>query len=72
MADEKPHVEPTCAQCKCRDCNPITRMAERVDAWTSARSLLQSLKYDADVVGPTPMEVGTLASWLYEGSEDGN
>jgi hypothetical protein len=68
MAEEK-HVEKTCSDCKCRDCNPITRMAERVDAWTSARSLLVTLKYDNDVAGPTPMEVGTLASWLYEGAE---
>jgi hypothetical protein len=69
MAEER-HVEKTCNDCKCRNCNPITAMAERVDAWTSARALLTSLKYDADIAGPTPMEVGTLAQWLYEGNDE--
>ena len=45
----------------------ITRMAERVDAWKSACSLLKELKYGADL-GPSPYQVGELACWLYEGS----
>lgn len=63
------HEDRTHHNCKCRQCNPITQMMERVDAWKAASSLLASLQYDDDVKGATPMEVGTLASWLYEGSE---
>ncbi len=63
------HVEKTHHNCQCRQCNPITQMMERIDAWKAAQSLLASLKYEEDVAGATAMEVGTLASWLYEGSE---
>lgn len=66
------HVEKTCADCKCRNCNPITAMAERLDAWTSAKNLLKGLEYEDDVKGPAPHEVLLLANWLYEGSGDGD
>lgn len=69
MAVEE-HIEKTHHNCNCRQCNPITQMMERIDAWKAAQSLLGSLTWDDDVKGPSPMEVGTLASWLYEGSED--
>lgn len=69
MAVEE-HVEKSHHNCKCRDCSPIPRMMERMDAWKAAKSMLDELQYDDDVKGPSPMEVGTLASWLYEGSDD--
>lgn len=69
MAVEE-HIEKTHHNCNCRQCNPITQMMERIDAWKAAKSMLDTLQYDDDVKGCSPMEVGTLASWLYEGSED--
>lgn len=70
MADG--HVEKTHHDCKCRECNTITAMAERVDAWKTSHSLLKELKYEDDVAGPAPHEVLLLANWLYEGSGDGD
>lgn len=42
----------------------LTLMAERVDAWKSAKSLLDSLDRQL-----SPIEVHSLAAWLYEGTE---
>lgn len=68
MAVAEEHEDKTHHNCKCRECNSITRMLERVDAWKAAEALLKGLEWDDDTKGPSPMEVGTLASWLYEGS----
>jgi hypothetical protein len=61
---EKSHHE-----CKCRNCDPITAMAERVDAYQAARSLIKELPVAEDMV-PTPSEVLVLANWLYYGPDD--
>jgi hypothetical protein len=66
---EKRHEDKTCSDCRCRNCSPITAMAERVDAYKAAQSLLKGMEWPEDA-GPTPHEVLVLANWLYEGSGD--
>lgn len=52
--------------CRCRECDPITAMAERVDAWKAARALLTEKEWSSeDAV--TPYSVGNLANWLLYG-----
>jgi hypothetical protein len=66
------HVEKTCADCKCRNCNPITAMAERLDAWKSAESLLFGRQWGEgdEVIHVAPQEVAMLATWLLYGPGD--
>lgn len=70
MADG--HVDKTHHDCHCRACDPITVLADRVDAWKTAHSLLKEMKYDEDMSGPAPHEVLLLANWLYEGNGEGD
>jgi hypothetical protein len=64
------HIEKTCADCKCRNCDPITSMAERLDAYVSAQNLIKNIPRPED--DPiSAHEVLVLANWLYYGSEDG-
>lgn len=65
------HVEKTCNDCKCRDCSPITAMAERLDAYKAATSLLKDLNLP-EGENFTPHEVLLLANWLYFGAETEN
>lgn len=69
MADREP--EKTCKDCRCRLCDPITAMAERVDAFVSARNLIKEIpRQDDDPI--TAHEVLVVANWLYEGSGNGD
>lgn len=61
--------EKTCADCKCRDCNAITQMAERVDAYTEAKSLLTGVNW-SEGNDPDPHELLLLANWFYYGEGD--
>lgn len=63
--------EKTCADCKCRNCSPITAMSERLDAYKAAQSLLREIEYPEDCK-PTPHEHIVLANWLYYGGGDGD
>jgi hypothetical protein len=64
----------------CRDCNPTHAMAERMDAWKSADSLLMKdssgnrRKWGAgdEEVIITPTEVLLLANWLLYGPDEGD
>lgn len=62
-------VEKTCADCKCRTCNPITAMSERLDAFHAAKNLLKDIRLPEDMY-VTPQEILILANWLYSGSDD--
>jgi len=64
--EQKTHHE-----CKCRECNPMTAMAERVDAWKCANSLLREGDWAEDDK-PSVRETAQLADWLLYGpsSED--
>lgn len=55
--------------CPCRQCSPITAMAERLDAYRAAMSLVKELPMPDDMA-PTPSEVLVLANWLYYGPDD--
>lgn len=55
-----------CARCTCRNCSPIKQMAERVDAYSAAKSLLGSIEWE-EGNGPTPHEHILLANWLMYG-----
>lgn len=76
MADEddvlskiREHEEPkTHHLCKCRECSPLTAMAERVDAFASARSLLAGGKWAEDDQ-PSVREHMVLADWLLYGPD---
>lgn len=61
--------EKTCADCKCRNCSPITAMAERMDAWHAARNLLNDQRWAEDY-GIVPADVVSIADWLLTGGED--
>lgn len=63
--------EKTCNDCKCRDCNPITAMLERVDAYKSAQSMLREMQMPEDAY-VTPHEILVLANWLFYGGGDGD
>lgn len=69
MPEEHRPVEKTCSDCKCRNCSPITAMAERLDAYKAAQSLLKEGDWPEDAQ-PMPREVIILANWLYYGSDD--
>jgi hypothetical protein len=64
--------EKTHHDCNCRECNPITAMAERVDAWKTAESLLFSRAWgegdDTIVIGPE--NVHAVANWLLYGPQE--
>jgi hypothetical protein len=75
------HGEKTHHECKCSDCNKITAMAERLDAWKAAESLLlrdgegRPRKWGGEgddelVVGPD--NVLLLSNWLLYGPEEDN
>lgn len=71
MADEQHEPPRTHHNCGCRDCSPIPAMLERMDAWKAAAAMLRDgIVWDEETKGPSPMEVGSLAAWLYEGSDD--
>ncbi|MGW0682931.1 hypothetical protein ACWD2L_06155 [Streptomyces sp. NPDC002754] len=56
-------------ECRCRDCDPITAMAERVDAWKASVALLAERQWPED--DPvTPDTVAGLANWLLYGPRD--
>ena len=69
MADEKNEHAKTHHECKCRDCDPMTAMAERVDAWKCAQSLLKEGKWADDDL-PSVRETMVLADWLMYGPGD--
>ena len=61
------HEQPkTHHECKCRECDPITSMAERADAFKTAQSLLSSQKWAEDDQ-PSVRETMMLADWLLYG-----
>jgi len=64
MAEQEKACGAPCGQC--RNCNPITSMAERVDAYKSAQAMLKDIQWPEDA-GPTPHETLVLANWLYYG-----
>lgn len=70
MADSNDGTEKSHHLCKCRECNPITAMAERVDAWGCAYSLLAKGDWHEDDK-PSVREVMLLADWLLYGPTDG-
>lgn len=63
------HKEKTHHECRCRDCDPVVAMAERLDAYKAAQSLIRELPMPEDMF-PTPSEVLVLANWLYYGPDD--
>lgn len=72
MADNEERPAPkTHHECGCRDCNPITAMAERVDAWKCAYSLLAEGNWHEDDQ-PSVRETMLLADWLLYGPSDGD
>lgn len=58
--------EKTHHDCRCRECDPMSAMAERVDAWKAANALLNERTW-ADESAVTPDTVGDLANWLFYG-----
>lgn len=62
---------PTHHNCKCRQCNPITAMAERVDAFLSSLSLLSKGSWAEDDQ-PSVRETMMLADWLLYGPAEDN
>lgn len=69
MADRHIEQPKTCNECRCRNCDPITAMAERVDAYKTATSLLAQGDW-AEEDKPSVRETMTLADWLYYGNEN--
>lgn len=70
LAEIRKHEQPkTHHECKCRECDPITAMAERVDAYSAANSLLQNGKWAEDDQ-PSIRETMLLADWLLYGPSD--
>ena len=76
IEDIRKHEQPkTHHECKCRECDPITAMAERVDAFASARALLSKAptpdgQWGEDDI-PSVRETMLLADWLLYGPADG-
>jgi hypothetical protein len=82
MADEQPQEQPdfgkafagivkrekpkTHHECECRECNPLTAMGERGDAFAMALALLSNGKWHDDDV-PSVREAMFLADWLLYG-----
>lgn len=61
------HEKPkTHHECKCRDCDPITAMGERGEAFAMARSLLAQGDWAEDDK-PSVRETMALADWLLYG-----
>lgn len=72
FADIRKHEQPkTHHECKCRDCDPLTAMAERVDAFAAAKSLLKNHEWAEDDQ-PSVREHMLLADWLLYGPSDGD
>jgi hypothetical protein len=76
MADNERACGAACGQC--RDCNPLHALAERMDAWKSADSVLMKDESgnrrrwgagDEEVI-ITPTEVLLLANWLLYGPDE--
>ena len=55
--------------CKCRECDPITAMGERGEAFRMARSLLAQGSWAEDDT-PSVRETMVLADWLLYGPGD--
>lgn len=53
-------------ECECRDCNPLTAMGERGEAFIMARSLLAQGNWAEDDA-PSVRETMLLADWLLYG-----
>ena len=75
MPEDRHPQEKTHHDCKCSGCDRITAMAERVDAWKTAESLLLVRKWGGEgedelVVGPD--NVLLLSNWLLYGPEEDN
>jgi hypothetical protein len=68
LADDKNEHVKTHHECKCRDCDPVVSMAERVDAYLSAMSLLSKGNWAEDDK-PTVRDTVVLANWLYYGQD---
>jgi hypothetical protein len=76
FAEIRKHEQPkTHHECRCRDCDPLTAMAERVDAFATAKALLK----DGPVEGkwhpedpPSVREAMLLADWLMYGPSEGD
>lgn len=56
-------------ECRCRECDPITAMAERMDAWKAATSLVREGPWPDDDK-PAFHDVMVLADWLLYGPGD--
>lgn len=70
LAEIRKHEQPkTHHECKCRDCDPLTAMAERVDAFAAAKSLLANHNWAEDDQ-PSVREHMVLADWLLYGPND--
>jgi hypothetical protein len=71
IADIRQHEQPkTHHECRCRECDPITAMAERVDAFKAASALLQAGDW-AEEDKPSVRETMLLADWLMYGPSNG-
>jgi hypothetical protein len=65
--DIRKHEQPkTHHECRCRDCDPLTAMAERAEAFQSAISLLNKAEWHEDDK-PSVRETMNLAEWLMYG-----
>lgn len=70
FAEIRKHEQPkTHHECKCRDCDPLTAMAERVDAFAAAKALLGKGPNGewAEDDQPSVRETMVLADWLLYG-----
>lgn len=70
MAEQERACGAPCGQC--RECNPIMALAERVDAWKTAESLLFARQWGSgdDVVVIGPETVHGVAEWLLYGPDN--
>ena len=70
LEEIRKHEQPkTHHECRCRECDPITAMSERADAFKTAQGLLTSQKWAEDDQ-PSVRETMMLADWLMYGPSD--
>lgn len=70
LEEIRQHEQPkTHHECKCRECDPITAMAERADAFKTAQGLLNGQQWAEDDQ-PSVRETMLLADWLMYGPQE--
>lgn len=64
---DRRHEDKTCQDCRCRDCEILTAVIDRLDTWKAAKSALLEANFNGEENSVGPIDILILSNWLWSG-----